>query len=207
MRKKNWLIGSVAAAAVVICGAVGINSVKAADSDAAKSAKEEFVYEQVGDSYDKVYDYSYASGTWLTADDDKKISIISGDGSVYDLDNTDGKYGNIQIISSVNNENFRGYIYTTDDANKVTLIDYDGNFAFDNGGYHDKISMFEFNGTKYMIITDDGKSIIKAEDGTDVTDKLNPDGKQLENYVGNYLDSYIRVNYSDGLRYFDKNFD
>lgn len=207
MRKKNWLIGSVAAAAVVICGAVGINSVKAADTDAAKSAKEEFVYEQVGlDSYDNVYGNSYAASTWLTADDNKKISIITGDGSVYDLDNTDGKFGNIQVVSSVNNENFRGYVYTADESNKVTLIDFDGNYAFDNGGYHDQISVFEFNGSKYMVCTDNGKSVVKAEDGTDVTDKLNPDGKEMKAFVISYLDSYIKIFYSDSSSYFDKNF-
>lgn len=204
MRKKNWLIGSIAAAAVVICGAVGINSVNAADTDAAKSAKEEFVYEQIGlDSYDNVYGIA---DTWLTANDEKNITIITGDGTVYDLDNTDGKYGNIQVISSANNAKYIGYIYTVDDNNnKITLMNYDGSYAFDNGGYHDNVSFFKFNGTKYMIITDDGKSTVKTEDGTDVTDKLNPDGKKMKTEVGTYLDSYLEVNYGDGYAYFDKN--
>lgn len=206
MRKKNWLIGSVAAAAVVICGAVGINSVKAADTDAAKSAKEEFVYEQVGlDSYNHVYGDIYGEGTttWLTSDDDKKISIIGKDGTIYSIDNTDGKYGNIAVGSSA--YLFDGYVYTSDSENKKTILNYDGSFAVNNGGYHDKADMFVVNGTKYLTFTDGDKTVIKSEDGTDVTDKLVIEGKKIEN-ISSTAGILIKVEYSDKTIYYDTKF-
>lgn len=206
MRKKNWLIGSVAAAAVVICGAVGINSVKAADSDAAKNAKEEFVYEQVGlDSYDYVYGDIYGEGTttWLTSDDNKKISIIGKDGTIYSIDNTDGKYGNIAVGSSA--YLFDGYVYTLDSENKKTILNYDGSFAADNGGYHDKADMLVVNGTKYLTFTDGDKTVVKSEDGTDVTDKLVTEGKKIKNISG-AAELLFKVEYSDETVYYDANF-
>lgn len=200
MRKKNWLIGSIAAAAVVICGAVGINSVNAADEDAKKSAKEEFVYEQVGsDSYSKVSTGS--STTWMANDDESVISVINKDGTIYDIDNTDGKYGEIQFSSSVRYDN---YIYSQNDEKKVTLLNFDGSYAFDNGGYHDKITPFSFDGNKYAYFTDGKKTSVKAEDGTDITEKINPDGDNIS-YAMQYCGEYLKISYVDGSsKYYDK---
>lgn len=202
MRKKNWLIGSVAAAAVVICGAVGINSVKAADTDAAKSAKEEFVYEQVGlDSYDSVY--TGKSTTWLTSEDDKKISIIGKDGSIYSIDNTDGKYGKIAVTTSTN-DLYDGYIYTSDKDNKSTLLNLDGSYVANNGGYHDNVYILTLGGTKYFEFVDGNKTVVKSEDGTDITAKI-ADGKQIK-YVSTIANVYLVFGYADGSKsYYDAN--
>lgn len=206
MRKKNWLIGSIAAAAVVICGAVGINSVNAADEDAKKSAKEEFVYEQVGsDSYSKVSTGS--STTWMTNDDESVISVINKDGTIYDIDNTDGKYGEIQFSSSV--RYYDNYIYSQNDEKKVTLLNFDGSYAFDNGGYHDKITTFSFDGNKYAYFTDGKKTSVKAEDGTDITEKISQEDKEIQSAY-TLCEKYLRVFYYDGKtltsKYYDKEF-
>ena len=200
MRKKNWLIGSIAAAAVVICGAVGINSVNAADEDAKKSAKEEFVYEQVGsDSYSKVSTGS--STTWMANDDESVISVINKDGTIYDIDNTDGKYGEIQLSSSARYDN---YIYSQNDEKKVTLLNFDGSYAFDNGGYYDTINVFTFNGNNYAYFTDGKKTSVKAEDGTDITEKINPDGDNIS-YAMQFCGEYLKISYVDGSsKYYDK---
>lgn len=205
MRKKNWLIGSIAAAAVVICGAVGINSVNAADEDAKKSAKEEFVYEQVGsDSYSKMLKGS--STTWMANDDESVISIINKDGTIYDIDNTDGKYGEIQFSSSVS---YNNYIYSQNDEKKVTLLNFDGSYAFDNGGYHDKISTFSFDDKEYAIIVNGNNTVVKAEDGTAITDKISQDDKVIQT-ANTFCEKYLRVVYYDGKsltsKYYDKDF-
>lgn len=203
MRKKNWLIGSFAAAAVVICGAVGINSVKAADTDtnAAKSAKEEFVYEQTGlESYDDVYTGN--STTWLTADEGKKISVIDKDGTIYSIDNTDGKYGEIGVITSA--YNYDGYIFSANADKKKTLFNLDGSYVANNGDYHDTVYILSLSGSKYFGFVDDGKTTIKAEDGTDITAKIAGSNKNVE-YAYILADAYLVIRYSDGTRtYFDK---
>lgn len=203
MRKKNWLIGSVAAAAVVICGAVGINSVKAADTDAnaAKSAKEEFVYEQVGlDSYDSVY--TGKSTTWLTSDEGKKISVIGKDGTIYSIDNTDGKYGEIAAMTSA--YSYDGYVYSNNADHKETLFNFDGSYVADNGGYHDKVYTLTLGGKKYFEFIDSDKKVVKAEDGTDIIAQI-ADGNKEVSGIRIIADSYLLISYSDKTyAYFDK---
>lgn len=48
----------------------------------------------------------------------KKYSMITGDGTIYDIDNTDGVFESVEVISSVNNQNYRGYIYSSNESNK-----------------------------------------------------------------------------------------
>lgn len=93
MRKKNWLIGATALAAVAVFGAFGVNSVKATESESG-SAKEQIIFEQVGrDTYSRYN--SSSNGIMLGTTDGKYYAKIDSDGKMTEIDNSDGKYKTI----------------------------------------------------------------------------------------------------------------
>lgn len=216
MQKKNWLIGAVAAVAVVVCGAIGIKSISAADADTKFSLKDNLVFEQIGaENYDK------RNYNWFSSSDEKKITVIAKDGTIKNIDNTDGKYGNIEIASSAfeaeYNSSFDGILISNSDK-KFKYINYDGSDLACDSGFHDKIKIYKFNGVNYYAFSDKEKdngtssysykTIIKSEDGTDVTSKLFA-GESI-NYIidwNNISDTYIALwnGPSRGYKYFDKN--
>ena len=210
MRKKNLLIGAFAAVAVVMCGAFGINSVKADDA-AQSDATQELVFEQVGrDDYTKRSTRNGVSETVLITDDNKYCMIISEDGTTYELDNSEGKFGTIDIASS---SYYKNCVYSVNDNNECALIDYNGNFIFESGKYYPKnsISYFcKFKNKEYFFIGNSKEVIIKDIEGNDYSDKITLD----ENYsfvsLSNLKDKYLvvkeRNDSSIKYKYYDEAF-
>jgi len=198
MRKKNWLIGSIAAAAVVICGAVGINSVNAADADAKKSAKEEFVYEQLGRD-----DYTGLSGngvqTWLTTSDNKSIALIDNDGTVYELDNSDGKYGDKNIYIASRGA-MAGYLLAQNSEGKSALLKVDGSSVYTEQKYHDRIDEVVDGKNSYVSYVDDGKCVVYDNNGNALYNVSYNTGKGY--ILGSYL--ILKGNKTEDIAIFDK---
>lgn len=198
MRKKNWLIGSIAAAAVVICGAVGINSVNAADADAKKSAKEEFVYEQLGRD-----DYTGLAGngvqTWLTTSDNKSIALIDNDGTVYELDNSDGKYGDKNIYIASRGA-MAGYLLTQNSDGKSALLKVDGSSVYTEQKYHDRIDEVRDGKNSYVSYVDDGKCVVYDNNGNVLYNVSYNTGKGY--ILGSYL--ILEGNKTADIAIFDK---
>lgn len=183
MRKKNWLIGATALAAVAVFGAFGINSVKATESESG-SAKEQIIFEQVGqDTYSKC---AYGkTGMMLSAEDDKYYAKIDNDGTMTELDNSDGKYKTIAISSSCNIENG---ILSVDEDWKGAVLDYDGNFAYGTDKYYKDITTLKVAGQSLCAYVEDEKVHINNINGDKLFEVALPDNRS--NYIG--INSYVK---------------
>lgn len=175
MRKKNYFVTAIAMAAVIVCGTLGVGSVKTVDTNAAEktTAQEDIYYEQVGrDEYDKCYmDQHIAAKIMLSSEDNKYLTIIETYegrcGDIHHIDNSTGKYGNILDMSS----DFYNYLVSEKDG-KVALLDYDGNIVLD-GKYHSRVINF-LDWTKgtlfapeyeYICLMDDNQIVIYNPEG------------------------------------------
>lgn len=183
MRKKSWLIGATALAAVAAFGAFGIHSVKATETES-ESAKEQIIFEQVGrDTYSNC---AYGkTGMMLSAEDGKYYAKINSDGTMTELDNSDGKYKTIAISSSCNIENG---ILSVDEDKKGAVLDYDGNFAYGTDKYYKDITTLKVAGQSLCAYVEDEKVHINNING----DKLF--AVSLANKSSDYIsiNSYVK---------------
>ena len=194
MRKRTWLAGA-AAAAVMLAAAFGLNVSQVNAQDG--SAAENLIFEEVG-TYDGP---AMASDnyTWLGNKDETKYTVIGSDGTMYDVDNSDGKYGEIPFISGYSPD---GYIPAVYDAG-IKLYNLDGTEAFggrllstenycDSGSAH----VFELDGKKYACGHSEDGSIVVDEAGNDITSYFSVDGLKLSSVYS--IDSqYVQASYSD----------
>lgn len=209
MRKKNLLIGAFATVAVVMCGAFGINSVKADDA-AQSDATQELVFEQVGrDDYTKRSTWNGVSETVLITDDNKYCMIISEDGTTYELDNSDGKFGTIAVASS---SYYKNCVFSVNDNGEAALIDYNGNFVFESDKYYPKYSIKNcfFEDKQVFYVASDGKMLIKDSEGNDYSDKVSlNEGDVLltaHSIHNKYMAVLTKTSKGPEYRYFDENF-
>lgn len=189
MQKKKWFIGTIAAAAVVVCGAIGIGSVKSVDADAAegKSAQEEFIYEQLGrDDYTGIK--SGSARVVLATSDEKYYAVIDKNGDVYSIDNSDEKYGKIAISSSA----YLDSTIMSEKDGKLGILDMEGNVLLD-GNYHSKIQTVYKNDLKYIAAIDDNKAVIYNENDNSELMKIDLE-KNI--YSTGIVQGYLCINYS-----------
>ena len=194
MRKRTWLAGA-AAAAVMLAAAFGLNVSQVNAQDG--SAAENLIFEEVG-TYDGP---AMASDnyTWLGNKDETKYTVIGSDGTMYDVDNSDGKYGEIPFISGYSPD---GYIPAVYDAG-IKLYNLDGTEAFggrllSTGNYCDSGSahVFELDGKKYACGHSEDGSMVVDEAGNDITSYFSVDGLKLSGVYS--IDSqHVQASYSD----------
>ncbi len=194
MRKRTWLAGA-AAAAVMLAAAFGLNVSQVNAQDG--SAAENLIFEEVG-TYDGP---AMASDnyTWLGNKDKTKYTVIGSDGTMYDVDNTDGKYGSISYISGFSVD---GYIPAVYDAG-IKLYNLDGTEAFGGrllatGNHCDSsnANVFELDGKKYAYGHSENGSMVVDEAGNDITSYFSVDGLKLSDVYS--IDSqYVQARYSD----------
>ena len=194
MRKRTWLAGA-AAAAVMLAAAFGLNVSQVNAQDG--SAAENLIFEEVG-TYDGPAMTS-ENCTWLCIKDETKYTVIGSDGTMYDVDNSDGKYGEIPFISGYSPD---GYIPAVYDAG-IKLYNLDGTEAFggrllstenycDSGSAH----VFELDGKKYAYGHSENGSRVVDEAGNDITSYFSVDGLKLSSVYS--IDSqYVQASYSD----------
>jgi hypothetical protein len=165
MRNKQWVAGAIAATALVLGATAGVISVKAADTE--KTAKDVFVYSQIGrDDYTSC-DVGYSHGeVILGSEDEKYYTVITCDGKLHEIDNSDGTYGHINVASSVA---FEDVLYSKNDDGKVTLYNFDGSYAYGLNGYHDYVSWIYFNDYYGAFYVDGSDVVIKNQDGETIT--------------------------------------
>lgn len=189
MRKKNWLIGATALAAVAVFGAFGVNSVKATESES-KSAKEQIIFEQVGqDTYSR---YGYGSnGMMLSAEDGKYYAKIDNDGTMTELDNSDGKYKTVDLSSSCS---YDSGVLSVDEDKKGAVLDYDGSFAYGTDKYYEYITGLRVAGQSVCAYAEDGKIGVNNVNGTKLFEVALPDVDYSYLRVGSYV-KYVGISY------------
>ena len=201
MRKKNWLIGVTALAVVAVFGTFGINSVKATESES-ESAKEQIIFEQVGqDTYSR---YGYGSnGMMLSAEDGKYYAKIDNDGTMTELDNSDGKYKTVDLSSSCS---YDSGVLSVDEDKKGAVLDYDGSFAYGTDKYYEYITGLRVAGQSVCAYAEDGKIGVNNVNGTKLFEVALPDVDYSYLRVGSYV-KYIGISYriEDGFKtlYYD----
>lgn len=200
MRKKNWLIGAAALAAVVTFGAFGVHSVKATETDS-KSAKESIVFEQVGDrTYSGISTSS--NGILLESKDHKYYARIDRDGTLTELDNTDNKYKTIGITSSSQYDNS---ILSINDG-KLAVLNYDGSYAYGTDKYYNEIFGLRVKGESLCAYVDDGVIYVNDISGKQLFKANVEDGYKKINNVSGY-NKYVVISYltSEGhkVSYYD----
>lgn len=192
MRKKNWLIGATALAAVAVFGAFGVNSVKATESESG-SAKEQIIFEQVGrDTYSRYN--SSSNGIMLGTTDGKYYAKIDSDGKMTEIDNSDGKYKTIAASSSCDIENG---ILSVDEDFKCAVLNYDGNFAYGTDKYYETITGLKVDGKPFCAYVEDGKVIVNDVNGTKLIEVSLSDRDSNNSYlsVRSFADKYINISY------------
>lgn len=189
MQKKSWLIGATALATVAVFGAFGIHSVKATETES-KSAKEQIIFEQVGqDTYSKC---AYGkTGMMLSAEDGKYYAKIDSDGTMTELDNSDGKYKTIAISSSCNIENG---ILSVDEDWKGAVLDYDGNFAYGTDKYYKDITTLKVAGQSLCAYVENEKVHINNINGDKLFEVSLPDNHSDYIRINSYV-KYIGITY------------
>ena len=196
MRKKNWLIGAAALAAVVTFGAFGVHSVKATETDS-KSAKESIVFEQLGrNSYSNIEYGDY--GMALATEDGKYYAMVDGDGTTTEIDNSDGKYEEISLISS---NLFNNCMYVVDKDNKGAVLKYNGDFAYGTDKYYDYITSVDINNENMCAYIDEGKVIVKKADGTVFFEKELPDVEYSSIRIFSYANRFIGLRFDNPSPY------
>ncbi len=196
MRKKNWLIGAAALAAVVTFGAFGVHSVKATETDS-KSAKESIVFEQIGrDSYSDIEYGDY--GMALATADGKYYAMVDGDGTTTEIDNSDGKYTEISLISS---NLFNNCMYVVDKDNKGAVLKYNGDYAYGTDKYYDYITSVDINNENMCAYIDEGKIIVKKADGTVFFEKELPDVEYSSIRIFSYANRFIGLRFDNPSPY------
>lgn len=191
MRKKNWLIGATALAAVAVFGAFGINSVKATESES-ESAKEQIIFEQVGrESYDGVT--SYNERMLFRTSGNKYYAKIAIDGTTTEIDNTSGIFDNISRISSCYTDNYMYVLDADDERAKGTILNYDGSYAFGLDGYYDMVTFLTVDGEDMAAYIENQKLIVKKSDGTTFREIQLRDGYYGHTVVEIFADKVIRV--------------
>lgn len=201
MRKKNWLIGATALAAVAVFGAFGINSVKATESESG-SAKEQIIFEQVGQ--DKYFVYgSGVEGMLLRTEDGKYYAKIDSDGTMTELDNSDGKYNTLALSSSCS---FNNSVLSKDKDEKCAVLNYDGSFAYGTDKYYEYITGLRVAGQSVCAYAEDGKIGVNNVNGTKLFEVALPDVDYSYLRVGSYV-KYVGISYrtEDGFKtlYYD----
>lgn len=201
MRKKNWLIGATALAAVAVFGAFGINSVKATESES-KSAKEQIIFEQVGQNTYSRYGYG-SNGMMLSAEDGKYYAKIDIDGTMTELDNSDGKYNILALSSSCS---FNNSVLSKDKDEKCAVLNYDGSFAYGTDKYYEYITGLRVAGQSVCAYAEDGKIGVNNVNGTKLFEVALPDVDYSYLRVGSYV-KYVGISYriEDGFKtlYYD----
>ena len=193
MRKKSWLIGATAMAAVAVFGALGMHSVKATGAES-ESAKEQIIFEQVGrESYS--YCRSYNEKMILQTSDKKYFAKVDTDGTTTEIDNTSGVFDNVSIISSCYNDN---YMYVLDGDNKEikakgTILNYDGSYAFGLNGYYDMVTFLTIDGEDMAAYIENQKLIVKKSDGSIFREIQLRDGYYGHTVVEIFGNKVIRV--------------
>lgn len=175
MRKKSWLIGVTALAAVAVFGALGMHSVKATGAES-ESAKEQIIFEQVKSEQtglDSYYRYSSNKhGIMLSDKDSKYYAKIDSDGTLTELDNSDGKYKTIALSSSASYDNT---LLSIDDNNYGAILNYDGSFAYGTDKYYKNAYGINVSGKFLFAFNEDGKINFNDKNGNKVFDIELPD--------------------------------
>lgn len=161
MRKKSWLIGATVLATVAVFGAFGIHSVKATETES-KSAKEQIIFENVGDrTYTSYSDRGV--GVALATEDGKYYAMIDEDGTTTEIDNSSGKYESIVLSSSTY---FDNCMYALDKDGNGAILNYNGSFAYGTDKYYSHLTKCNVNKETMCAYIDNGKAIIRKKDGT-----------------------------------------
>lgn len=183
MRKKSWLIGATALAAVAAFGAFGIHSVKATETES-ESAKEQIIFEQVGrDTYSSC---AYGeNGMMLGAEDNKYYTKVDNDGTMTELDNSDGKYKTIAVSSSCDYVNS---ILSIDEDKNGAVLNYDGSFAYGTDNYYEYVTGLRVDGQSVCAYEEDGKVVVNNVNGDKLFEVSIPDN----NYGGLTIRSCVK---------------
>ena len=191
MRKKSWLIGATALATVAVCGAFGIHSVKATETES-KSAKEQIIFEQIGQEAYSNYG-SGVEGMLLRTNDSKYYARIDNDGTMTELDNSDGKYNTLALSSSCS---FKNSVYAVDKDKKGAVLNYDGGFAYGTDKYYEYITGLRVDGQSVCAYVDNGKIGVNNVNGTKLFEVSLPDIDYGYLRVGGYV-KYVGISYKD----------
>ena len=174
MKKLNWLVGTLAATAVVLGTAFGIHSVQAADSES--KAASDMVFEEEG-SYYSVY-MNAGDQVWLAdTEEEKTFTVVDNDGSVYHVDNTDGKYGEIYWLSGLG----VGKHIPVESENGIKFYNFDGSEAFGGVTFGYSTRAVTVGGVEYLATYDYStrQYTYYDADGKDVATRIDADGKEV----------------------------
>ena len=185
MRKKSLMLGTLVAFAVTIGTAFGINSVNAENK---ASGAEDLVFEEVK-SVDNAGVMCSDNYTWIG--NDSYYTVIGSDGTMYEVDNSDGKYGEIDFISTYSPD---GYI-PSKQGDGVKLYNLKGEEAFGGKTYKFAGLTSTINGKDYLNATlENGEFGLLDENGNDISSRFYIDGLKLT-HVGSQEGDYIVVSY------------
>ncbi len=185
MRKKSLMLGTLVAFAVTIGTAFGINSVNAENK---ASGAEDLLFEEVKsvDNADVMCSDNY---TWIG--NDSYYTVIGSDGTMYEVDNSDGKYGEIEYVSTFSPD---GYILSKQ-GDGVKLYNLKGEEAFGGKIYKWAGLTSTINGKDYLNATlENGEFGLLDENGNDISSRFYIDGLKLT-HVGSQEGDYIVVSY------------
>ena len=200
MRKKSWLIGATAMAAVAVFGALGMHSVKATGAES-ESAKEQIIFEQVGlDSYDV---FSSGNGNvMLKTQDDKYYAKIDNDGTLTELDNSDGKFKKIAMSSG---SAYDKCILSYDENDMQAVLNYDGSFAYGTDKYYEKTFAIRPAGQSVCAFVEDGKIKFNNKNGEKLFE-IDTLGSEYTIRVS-ALSKYVAISYSKPSEHITKYYD
>ena len=187
MKKLNWLVGTLAATVVILGTAFGIHSVQAADSES--KAASDMVFEEEG-SYYSVY-MNAGDQVWLAdTEEEKTFTVVDNDGSVYHVDNTDGKYGEIFWLSGLS----VGKHIPVQSGNGVKFYNFDGSEAFGGVTFDTPAQAVTVGGVEYIAVYNYSTKqyTYYDADGKNVATRIDADGKEVTSVgIANNDNSYF----------------
>lgn len=187
MKKLNWLVGTLAATVVILGTAFGIHSVQAADSES--KAASDMAFEEEG-SYYSVY-MNAGDQVWLAdTEEEKTFTVVDNDGSVYHVDNTDGKYGEIFWLSGLS----VGKHIPVQSGNGVKFYNFDGSEAFGGVTFDTPAQAVTVGGVEYIAVYNYSTKqyTYYDADGKNVATRIDADGKEVTSVgIANNDNSYF----------------